>query len=126
MDRRELLGALGAIGAVPVCGSLAPAEAAAWARRSPDAANPATENRPAGGGQTIALGGPYDLRMLTEIARALEVPVNEHEQTFVQAQPMNALVEPADVAAAVVYLLSDESSQVTGSVLTVDGGFTAR
>lgn len=28
MDRRELLGALGAIGAVPVCGSLAPAEAA--------------------------------------------------------------------------------------------------
>jgi NAD(P)-dependent dehydrogenase (short-subunit alcohol dehydrogenase family) len=65
-------------------------------------------------------------RMLAEIARALDVPVGEHEETFVQAQPMNALIEPEDIAAAVVYLLSDESRQVTGSVLTVDGGFSAR
>ena len=35
-------------------------------------------------------------RMLTEIARSLEVPVDEHEQTFVTAQPMNALIEPGD------------------------------
>ena len=65
-------------------------------------------------------------RMLAEIARALDVPVGEHEETFVQAQPMNALIEPEDIANAVVYLLSDESRQVTGSVLTVDGGFSAR
>ncbi|MCP3767474.1 MULTISPECIES: SDR family oxidoreductase [unclassified Streptomyces] len=65
-------------------------------------------------------------RMLAEIARALEVQVGEHEQTFTEAQPMNALIEPGDVAAAVVYLVSDDSRQVTGSVLTVDGGFTAR
>jgi NAD(P)-dependent dehydrogenase (short-subunit alcohol dehydrogenase family) len=64
--------------------------------------------------------------MLAEIARALEVPVDEHEKTFVEAQPMNSLIEPADVAAAVVYLVSDEARQVTGSVLSVDGGFTAR
>jgi NAD(P)-dependent dehydrogenase (short-subunit alcohol dehydrogenase family) len=65
-------------------------------------------------------------RMLAEIARALEVPVSEHEQTFVEAQPMNTLIEPEDVAAAVVYFASDESRHVTGSVLTVDGGFSAR
>ncbi|PWG08347.1 oxidoreductase [Streptomyces sp. V2] len=65
-------------------------------------------------------------RMLAEIARALEVPVHEHERTFVEAQPMNALIEPEDVAGAVVFLASDESRQVTGSVLTVDGGFSAR
>ncbi|WP_042369317.1 SDR family oxidoreductase [Streptacidiphilus neutrinimicus] len=65
-------------------------------------------------------------RMLAEIARALEVQVGEHEQTFTEAQPMNSLIEPEDVAAAVVYLLSDDARQVTGSVLTVDGGFTAR
>ncbi|WP_433495469.1 SDR family oxidoreductase [Micromonospora sp. CA-248089] len=65
-------------------------------------------------------------RMLSEIARSLEVAVDEHEQTFVQAQPMNALIEPEDVAAAAVWLASDEARQVTGSVLTVDGGFTAR
>ncbi|MET8124820.1 SDR family oxidoreductase [Streptomyces sp. NPDC056653] len=65
-------------------------------------------------------------RMLAEIARSLEVPVAGHEETFVQAQPMNALVEPQDVADAALWLASDESRQVTGSVLTVDGGFTTR
>ncbi|MEU7828021.1 MULTISPECIES: SDR family oxidoreductase [unclassified Nonomuraea] len=65
-------------------------------------------------------------RMLAEIARSLDVPADEHEEAFVQAQPMNALIEPDDVASAAVWLASDESRQVTGSVLTVDGGFTAR
>jgi NAD(P)-dependent dehydrogenase (short-subunit alcohol dehydrogenase family) len=65
-------------------------------------------------------------RMLAEIARALDVPVADHEDTFVQAQPMNVLIEPEDVAAAAVWLASDESRQVTGSILTVDGGFTVR
>ncbi|MGF1426688.1 mycofactocin-coupled SDR family oxidoreductase [Kitasatospora sp. LaBMicrA B282] len=65
-------------------------------------------------------------RMLSEIARSLEVPVDEHEETFLQAQPMNALIEPEDVASAALWLASDESRHVTGSVLTVDGGFTTR
>ncbi|MEV5387406.1 SDR family oxidoreductase [Streptomyces sp. NPDC052721] len=64
-------------------------------------------------------------RMLSEIARSLDVAVEEHENTFVQAQPMNALIEPQDIAAAAVWLGSDDSHQVTGTVLTVDGGFTA-
>ncbi|MFE7424895.1 SDR family oxidoreductase [Streptomyces sp. NPDC014735] len=65
-------------------------------------------------------------RMLSEIARSLEVPVAEHEAAFLQAQPMNALIEPDDVAAAAVWLAGDDALQVTGAVLTVDGGFTAR
>jgi NAD(P)-dependent dehydrogenase (short-subunit alcohol dehydrogenase family) len=65
-------------------------------------------------------------RMLAEIARSLDVPVAEHETTFVRDQPMNALVEPHDVAGAALWLASDESAQVTGSVVTVDGGFTTR
>ncbi|MFC9249373.1 SDR family oxidoreductase [Streptomyces sp. NPDC057136] len=65
-------------------------------------------------------------RMLAEIARSLEVPVGEHEETFVRDQPMNTLVEPWDVADAALWLASDESRRVTGSVVTVDGGFTVR
>lgn len=65
-------------------------------------------------------------RMLSEIAHSLEVPVSEHEEAFLHAQPMNSLIEPDDVSAAAVWLASDDSRQVTGSVLTVDGGFTAR
>jgi len=65
-------------------------------------------------------------RMLAEIARALDVPVDEHEATFLQAQPMNVLVEAVDVAAAALWLASDQSLRVTAAVLTVDGGFSAQ
>ncbi|MFD0025494.1 SDR family oxidoreductase [Streptomyces sp. NPDC058382] len=65
-------------------------------------------------------------RMLAEIARSLEVDVDEHEEIFVQSQPMNSLIEPQDIAGAAVWLAGDDSRQVTGSALTVDGGFSAR
>ncbi len=64
--------------------------------------------------------------MLSEIALALDVPVEEHEQIFLQSQPNNALVEPEDIAGAALWLACDESRHVTGSVVTVDGGFSAR
>jgi NAD(P)-dependent dehydrogenase (short-subunit alcohol dehydrogenase family) len=65
-------------------------------------------------------------RMLAEIARSLEVAVDEHEEVFVQAQPMNTLIEPDDIAGAALWLAGDDSRQVTGTTTTVDGGFTAR
>ncbi|MFB7243769.1 oxidoreductase [Streptomyces populi] len=65
-------------------------------------------------------------RMLVEIARCLDVPTADHEQTFVESQPMNRLVEASDVASTAVWLASDESRQVTGAVVPVDGGFTVR
>ena len=41
-----------------------------------------------------------------------------------QAHPLRRLGEPEDVARAVVFLLSDEASWITGVVLPVDGGLT--
>jgi NAD(P)-dependent dehydrogenase (short-subunit alcohol dehydrogenase family) len=40
--------------------------------------------------------------------------------------PMGHLGDPADVAAGVAYLASDDAAFVTGSELYVDGGFIAR
>jgi NAD(P)-dependent dehydrogenase (short-subunit alcohol dehydrogenase family) len=39
--------------------------------------------------------------------------------------PTGRISEPTDVAAAVLYLLSDGSTNVTGAVLPVDGGMAA-
>ncbi|MGW5863083.1 mycofactocin-coupled SDR family oxidoreductase [Streptomyces sp. NPDC055239] len=65
-------------------------------------------------------------RMLVEIARSLDVPTGEYEGLFLRDQPMNALIESSDIAGAALWLAGDDSRQVTGSVITVDGGFTSR
>ena len=41
-------------------------------------------------------------------------------------QAMNRLGRPEEIAGAMLYLACDESSFVTGTMLTVDGGMTAR
>lgn len=39
--------------------------------------------------------------------------------------PLGRLGEPAEIAATVVYLLSEESSYISGAALAIDGGYTA-
>ena len=45
--------------------------------------------------------------------------------TFDAVHPLGRIGTPADIAAAVTYLLSDDASWVTGSILNVDGGIMA-
>ncbi len=50
----------------------------------------------------------------------------ELNDAFIASTPMKRGGTPADIAHAVVYLASDESSFVTGSELLVDGGYLAQ
>jgi NAD(P)-dependent dehydrogenase (short-subunit alcohol dehydrogenase family) len=47
-------------------------------------------------------------------------------KVFGAAVPMKRIGSPEEVAAAVVWLLSEEASYVTGHTLIVDGGYSAR
>jgi len=40
--------------------------------------------------------------------------------------PMGRIGEPKDIASAILFLATDESSFATGSMITIDGGYTAR
>jgi NAD(P)-dependent dehydrogenase (short-subunit alcohol dehydrogenase family) len=51
--------------------------------------------------------------------------VDETRQGMVERHPIGRLGETEDVAKAILYLASDDSSFVTGAELVVDGGFTA-
>ena len=62
---------------------------------------------------------------------AIRTPINEdvwsddeRRARLLELVPMGRLGEPGDVAAAVAWLLSDESAYVTGTTLLVDGGMS--
>lgn len=60
--------------------------------------------------------------MQTEMTEALQGAALEK---ISRRQALKRLVTPEEVAASVVFLLSEQSSAITGTTLTVDGGATA-
>ena len=57
-------------------------------------------------------------------ARALKIPA--FAKALVDKTPMRRFGKPEEIAAAAVFLASDEASFVTGTALVVDGGMTAQ
>lgn len=65
--------------------------------------------------------GSTDTPMLTESARLYGL--DEVEQLAAH-QPIGRLLQPAEVAAAIGFLLQTESAAITGAIVPVDGGMT--
>jgi NAD(P)-dependent dehydrogenase (short-subunit alcohol dehydrogenase family) len=69
--------------------------------------------------------GDMDTPMLQRtFARAADPAALRH--SIENSYPMKRIADPFEVAEAVLFLLSDESSFITGSVLVADGGLTAK
>jgi len=63
--------------------------------------------------------GSTDTLILAESARLYGLPGAE---SFASQQPARRLLQPAEVAAALVWLAGEHSSGLTGAVIPVDGG----
>jgi NAD(P)-dependent dehydrogenase (short-subunit alcohol dehydrogenase family) len=77
--------------------------------------------------------GPYGVRVNavapgTVRTRAWDERLEANPQVFDEVTawyPLRKVAVPADVAAAVAFLVSDEASHITGVILPVDGGISA-
>ncbi|MFJ9543767.1 SDR family NAD(P)-dependent oxidoreductase [Streptomyces sp. NPDC101225] len=68
---------------------------------------------------------PDDPERARALAELMAAP-GEYQMDFQGLFPLGRLPTPGDYVPAVVFLASDESSMITGSNITVDGGATAK
>jgi len=64
--------------------------------------------------------------LVADLAEESEVGAEAFRKHLDGLHPIGHVGEPNDIAYGMLYLASDESKFVTGSELTIDGGYTAR
>jgi len=70
--------------------------------------------------------GFIDTPLLRPDSVGAEPCTDRFQEAILRSTPMGRLGRPAEVAAGVAYLASDDASYVTGSELYIDGGYMAR
>jgi dihydroanticapsin dehydrogenase len=70
--------------------------------------------------------GEIDTPMFRREAKARRMPVEEYRRQLCEVHPIGRLGVPKEVAAAVLFLASDEASFITGAAFSVDGGYTCQ
>ena len=70
--------------------------------------------------------GPVDTPLLHDALRMFGSDIDDARERFRLGVPLQRFAEPIDVANAVLFLASAEARHITGVLLPVDGGQTAR
>lgn len=70
--------------------------------------------------------GEIDTPMFRQEAKARNKPVEEYRKELCEYHPIGRLGVPREVANAILFLASEDSSFVTGTALSVDGGYTCQ
>ncbi len=68
-------------------------------------------------------------RTLTPLVKQVIAEADDPESTrraLEEDRPVNRMGKPEEIAAGILFLASDESTYATGSVLAIDGGYTAQ
>jgi L-rhamnose 1-dehydrogenase len=75
---------------------------------------------------------PFNIRVNAVLPGTIPTDINRDvlaapgvADAIINATPLKSLGEPKDIAAAVLYLASEDAKWVTGTLLVVDGGFVA-
>jgi NAD(P)-dependent dehydrogenase (short-subunit alcohol dehydrogenase family) len=69
--------------------------------------------------------GTTDTPLVQAAIRRADDPAAARRQ-LEKVRPLNRLGRSEEIASAIVYLASDEAGYATGSILSIDGGFTAQ
>jgi NAD(P)-dependent dehydrogenase (short-subunit alcohol dehydrogenase family) len=70
--------------------------------------------------------GPVDSPVLHRLTSEANVDWNQWSTAIANRQCIRRMVQPEDIAQAVMFLASDQARMITGVNLVVDGGYTAR
>ncbi len=69
--------------------------------------------------------GTTDTPLVREAVNRAEDPA-QARRDLEQARPLDRLGAPEEIASAILYLSSEESAYATGSIFSIDGGYTAQ